>query len=487
VRTSLPQARRCVAAQGSMTSLTMGVITKDSAPPKEDLIQQANATSVGQRLQELEELWAKGEGPAHTDCKLRLFGKKEEEVRVTLYRDTAAWCPYCQKVWLQLEEKQIPYRVYKVNMRSYGDKPQEFLQKVPSGLLPAIEVDGQLVTESLVIMQLLESNFDGPKMCPDPGSPQFKEANELLRLERQLFGDWCSLVFRPSGGLGFGGLTIGGDSSKAAFEKTMDRVEAALANHPESPWFLGGDIPSIVDLQYISHVERMLASCLYWKGMQLRGTERWPRLEKWIDSFEQRPSYQATKSDYFTHVRDIPPQYGPGYADNGEEVEAATRAIGGQEGSWQLPLELRSPGALEPLSPHMDQGDEAARQEAACKLLRNLDAVVRFCCRGAGSPGAKQFTAPLADPYAKPNMDWAPEVDVMLRHVAAALLAGDALEPARQDMLANDVQGGADSQQLVKCLAYLRERVGVPRDMSFPAAMQLRAHLNWAIAAVESA
>jgi thiol-disulfide isomerase/thioredoxin len=44
------------------------------------------------------------------------------QVRVTLYRDTAAWCPYCQKVWMMLEEKQIPYKIEKINMRSYGDK-----------------------------------------------------------------------------------------------------------------------------------------------------------------------------------------------------------------------------------------------------------------------------------------------------------------------------------------------------------------------------
>ena len=41
-------------------------------------------------------------------------------------------------------------------MRSYGDKPQSFLSKVPGGLLPVVELDGTLHTESLDIMMLLE-------------------------------------------------------------------------------------------------------------------------------------------------------------------------------------------------------------------------------------------------------------------------------------------------------------------------------------------
>lgn len=64
-------------------------------------------------------------------------------------------CPTLQ-IWWLLEEKRIPYTMEKINMRSYGDKPESFLQKVPSGLLPVIELDGRVYTESMDIMMLLE-------------------------------------------------------------------------------------------------------------------------------------------------------------------------------------------------------------------------------------------------------------------------------------------------------------------------------------------
>jgi glutathione S-transferase len=73
------------------------------------------------------------DGPAHSQALLRTFGAAESSVRVTLYRDNHAWCPYCQKVWLWLEEKQVPYRIAKVTMFCYGDKEPWYKRKVPSG------------------------------------------------------------------------------------------------------------------------------------------------------------------------------------------------------------------------------------------------------------------------------------------------------------------------------------------------------------------
>ncbi|NEP55206.1 MAG: glutathione S-transferase domain-containing protein, partial [Moorea sp. SIO3C2] len=82
-------------------------------------------------------------GPTNAQATLRLFGQSEADVRVTLFRDNHAWCPYCQKIWLWLEEKRIPYRIEKVTMFCYGTKEAWYKRKVPSGMLPAGELDGR--------------------------------------------------------------------------------------------------------------------------------------------------------------------------------------------------------------------------------------------------------------------------------------------------------------------------------------------------------
>ena len=61
------------------------------------------------------------------------------------------------QVWLQLEEKRIPYEIEKINMRCYGAKPRAFMEMVPSGLLPVMELNGRVIIESDAIMAALEA------------------------------------------------------------------------------------------------------------------------------------------------------------------------------------------------------------------------------------------------------------------------------------------------------------------------------------------
>ena len=449
-----------------MTTTKMSATTTHQTKEWTELKQISDKTDVAKNKIEQENLRKEGNAEANTDNLIYLYNAKgADEVRLTLFRDTAAWCPYCQKTWLMLLMKRVPFKVEKINMRSYGDKPKSFLDKVPSGLLPAIELDGQLMTESLRIMSTIEQVFTGPEYKVMIPETEFDRCNELLKLERELFGSWCGFIFRPS----FGG------GARSSFEKTLDRVEKALGV-TAGPWFLENqEHPSLVDLQYVSHIERMNASCLYWKGLNLRGTKRWNNIERWLRSFEELPEYRATKSDYYTHVMNIPPQYGPGYEDNTAEVKEAMRVIGGEGKSWRLPIKLDA-NSLEPLN-ICDVGKEMeARHEAAYKIISNSKNVAKFACRGAGEVGKKQFQAPLADPYAIPNEKYVPIVDEWLRIVTEALLDGST-KPLEEISLS----AAKKDKNVAKCLEYLRDRVGVPRDMSYPAAMQFRAHLNWAI------
>jgi hypothetical protein len=184
------------AATASNAPLSPARHFSDNAPSWEDLqaLVTAQQAKLGDMPHDLEA------GPPTTASLKRTFGKGEP--RITLYRDHAAWCPYCHKIVLQLEEKKIPYNVVKINMRCYGDKPSEFLQKVregvgkcvcstfvgskgivadkhrpcsldmnvctcappqhpvqvPSGLLPVLELDGKVITESAVIQQVSRLN-----------------------------------------------------------------------------------------------------------------------------------------------------------------------------------------------------------------------------------------------------------------------------------------------------------------------------------------
>ena len=204
-----------------------------------------------------------------------------------------------------------------------------------------------------------------------------------------------------------------------------------------------------------------------------------------FDAMETLPAYQLTKSDYYTHCWDLPPQLGGCVSEPGSEQFQA--AINGQSRSgWRLPLTPHNDG-IEPDWAWAGglAGDESiAMREAAERVSANHVAIVAFACRGAGKEGFPNYGAPLSDPNAVSNEAVQPLVDAVLRVVCSKLLAED----EDHDSAINSIQslwmkeGGSEVIDLViKSLQYMRDRVGVPRDMRLPAARQLRAHVNWAI------
>lgn len=286
-------------------------------------------------------------GPTNAQARLRLFGQSESAVRVTLYRDNHAWCPYCQKVWLWLEEKQIPYRIEKVTMFCYGEKESWYKRKVPSGMLPAIELDGRLITESDDILMALEQAFGplGPGMSDPTVLP-------LRRLERLLFSAWCTWLCYPVSS------SRQEQRNRDQFKAVVARVEEALSSTP-GPYFLADF--STADVVFTPYVERMNASLYYYKGYSLR--EENPYLSKWFDGMESRATYRGTQSDFHTHAHDLPPQMG-GCWENGEPQMLLNKARV-DHGPW---LGLPDVTYPEP---------ETSRAEALQRVLKHRANIIR--------------------------------------------------------------------------------------------------------------
>ncbi len=286
-------------------------------------------------------------GPTNAQSRLRLFGQSESDIRVTLYRDNHAWCPYCQKVWLWLEEKQIPYRIEKVTMFCYGQKEAWYKKIVPSGMLPALSIDGRIVTESDDILLALEDAFGtvGPGMRDSQVLP-------LRQLERVLFRAWCGWLCQPAGWFNQE------KNSREQFVSAVVTVESALSETP-GPFFLSDF--STADIVFTPYVERMNASLYYYKGYSLR--EENAKLSDWFDAMETRATYRGTQSDFHTHVHDLPPQMGGCYENGEAQTELNQHRV--DHGPW---FGLPDVGYAEP---------NTAEAEALARVIKHRESIVQ--------------------------------------------------------------------------------------------------------------
>ena len=260
---------------------------------------------------------------------LRLFNKNESEAIVTLYRDIHAWCPYCQKVWIWLELKKIPYRIKKVTMRCYGEKERWYLKKVPSGMLPAIEIENHVITESDEILFVLEEIYG-----PLGQSLNEKKVLEHRRLERELFSSWCNWLCRNSL------FQAQEEQKKESFKKVAKKFEKEIEKS-SSGWLTpistkNGEKPGSADVIFIPYVERMNASLAYYKGYSLR--EEHPFINTWLKNLEKLEEYRGTQGDFHTHAHDLPPQMGGCFTYSNANQQLFSKNIDTGSGLGQLEL-----------------------------------------------------------------------------------------------------------------------------------------------------
>ncbi len=352
---------------------------------------------------------------------------------VLLYRDTNSWCPFCERVWFALEEKEIPFATEFIDL---SNKPKWYTDLVPTTLVPAVKIEGQLVYESKDILLALEEKFGTTLLPDDP------EENAIAR---QLVEDAETNGFREVVYKFLRATPADADelaNLQAAFEAKLDELEQTLGKYP-GPYFVSNF--SLVDIMYSPHLDRLAANLPVYRGYHLKGNERFPRINAWFEALNQRPAYHRVKSDNITNNLLLRRRWG-------------VEPIGN-------PLPLNS----------VDSQSIEYRAEAAERLSDNREVAIGDILKNSGV----QALAKDGDISAIQEA-----VDLHLRLLADYLINGNGAP------LPGGRTGGKDSTDPIVAavgaitLAYVRNRICAPRDMSAGAATAFRAAADKVLASV---
>jgi len=154
------------------------------------------------------------------------------------FRSSAAY-----RVRIALNLKGVAYEQRDVMLLENQQRSPEHLARNPQGLVPALEVDGKVITQSLAIIEWLDSRYPEPRLIPaDPDARAAAIARALvvaadihplnnLRVMRRL----------KSMGVDEAGRN---DWTRHWIAEGFAALEAMAGDAP----FLGGDAPGIADL-----------------------------------------------------------------------------------------------------------------------------------------------------------------------------------------------------------------------------------------------
>ncbi|KAF9893568.1 hypothetical protein FE257_010880 [Aspergillus nanangensis] len=208
---------------------------------------------------------------------------------------------FFQRVWLAIEEKQIPYQYIEVNPYN---KPQSLLSLNPRGLVPTLscptETENKPLYESTVILEYLEEAYPyhSPRLLPE---------DPYARAHARIWIDYVTSRIIPAFHRFLQYQSSGESDSELATLRGefLDKLkEWTREMHPDGPYFLGEAI-SLPDLVLAPWAIRLWVfdefkhggSGIPRDGEGGGDEDVWQRWKKWLDAVGGRKSVRETMSE----------------------------------------------------------------------------------------------------------------------------------------------------------------------------------------------
>lgn len=166
----------------------------------------------------------------------------------TYFRSSAAYRVRIALNLKGLDAEQVPVHL----LRDGGEqKSPGYLALNPQGLVPALEDDGRLLTQSLAIIEYLDESHPAPPLLPADaaGRARVRAIAQSIACEIHPLNNLRVLAYL-SGTLGVS------DAQKQAWYRHwvttgFDALEAQLARDPATGRFCHGDTPTLADCMLV--------------------------------------------------------------------------------------------------------------------------------------------------------------------------------------------------------------------------------------------
>lgn len=201
-----------------------------------------------------------------------------ETILYDYWRSSASY-----RVRIALNLLRFDYRVVTVDLLEGEHKSTEHLVRNPQGLVPALEIDGLMMTQSLAIIEYLaETRYASGFLPADPpGRQRVRALSYAIAMD---IHPVCNLsVVNHVMALTGSGEPVRSDWMKKFISEGLAAVERML-DGPETGNFCHGDTPTMADICLVPqvynakrwgadisempHIDRIVAKCTEWPAFQ---------------------------------------------------------------------------------------------------------------------------------------------------------------------------------------------------------------------------
>lgn len=238
---------------------------------------------------------------------------------LTLYHNEMSTCS--QKVRFVLATKSLDWSGVELNLRQGDQQRPEFLQLNPKGVVPVLVDNGEVLTESTVIMEYLDESHPEAPMVPADALGRARMRGWMLRLDTGLHLHVAALSFAiafrlqlqkifdteekleayyqriPDPGyaafyreivpLGLESPRV--NSAIRAYDQLLGDMEAGLAEHD---WLVGDEL-TLADAAYAPYLTR-----LDHLSLEFLWADR-PNVAAWFERLRATQGYKKGLSDWF--------------------------------------------------------------------------------------------------------------------------------------------------------------------------------------------